>query len=155
MELAEYKLLFTIFLIITIVLFILLIIFFFVFDIRKILLIKTGWAVKQSVKELNEINQNEDNKKRKKYKGHSIQLSKKTNHITEDIKSGNLPEPVQTATVTAKLEQEAKATMPLELHKEKETSIIPPELPEKKELKEGEIFNIVETKIIVFSNEVI
>lgn len=28
-------------------------------------------------------------------------------------------------------------------------------LPEKKELKEGEIFNIVETKIIVFSNEVI
>lgn len=76
MTLEVFQTLFTVFLVLTIVFLILSIVFFFVFDIRKIFSIKTGRAVRKSVKELNEINRSEDNRRRKKYKGHSMQLSK-------------------------------------------------------------------------------
>ena len=76
MTLEIYQTLFTVFLVLTIVFFILSIVFFFVFDIRRIFSIKTGRAVRKSVKELNEINRSEDNRRRKKYKGNSIQINK-------------------------------------------------------------------------------
>ncbi|MBE5943067.1 MAG: hypothetical protein E7264_11100 [Lachnospiraceae bacterium] len=76
MTLETFQTLYIVFLVLTIVFLILSIVFFFVFDIRKIFSIKTGRAVRKSVQELNEINRSEDNRKRKKYKGHSMQLSK-------------------------------------------------------------------------------
>ncbi len=76
MTLETFQTLYIVFMVLTIVFLILSIVFFFVFDIRKIFSIKTGRAVRKSVQELNEINRSEDNRKRKKYKGHSMQLSK-------------------------------------------------------------------------------
>lgn len=49
MTLKRYHVLFIVFLIITIMLLILLVVLFFVFNIRKIINIKTGWTAKQNV----------------------------------------------------------------------------------------------------------
>lgn len=162
--LENYNTLFVIFLIITIILFIVLIVFFFVFDIRKIICIKTGWAVKQSVKELNEINQREDNRQRKKYKGHSIQLNKSQSKdfLENDLNIVDKEDSIaekdfiqgeeSIATVTIELEQEDKGTILLETNRKSDLSS---EIEDSgKELKR-EPFNIFESKVIIFSNEII
>ncbi|MDE5778019.1 MAG: hypothetical protein K2I10_05865 [Lachnospiraceae bacterium] len=71
-----FNILFIVFLIMGIVLALLTVILFFVFDIRKIISIKTGHAMRQSIRELEEINRSNDNKNRRKYKAHSIELYK-------------------------------------------------------------------------------
>lgn len=163
--LENYNTLFVIFLIITIILFIVLIVFFFVFDIRKIISIKTGWAVKQSMKELNEINQREDNRQRKKYKGHSIQFNKSQskdflendlNIVDKEDNSIAEKDFIQgeesIATVTIELEQEDKGTILLETDRKSDSSS---EIEDSgKELKR-EPFNIFESKVIMFSSEII
>lgn len=166
--LENYNTLFVIFLVITIILFILLVVFFFVFDIRKIIRIKTGWAVKQSVRELNEINQREDNRQRKKYKGHSVQLYKdhsddlleydsnttNKNDIGIESDSVHCVEEISESigTVTVDLEQKDKETMLLGTGVEPDSSW---EIIDSGDELEGEIFNIFETKVIVFSDEII
>ncbi|MDE6760890.1 MAG: hypothetical protein K2J90_09470 [Lachnospiraceae bacterium] len=166
MTLEVYHTLFIVFLVITIILFVLLFVFFFVFDIRRIISIKTGWAVKQSVKELYRINQKEDNAKRKKYKAHSVSLYKKQN---EDV-SGQKIETVEEqkkgsdtalqemevqpiVSVTVKLDQEAKETVPLKVLTESHRMQKKPDMEYKR--KEEEPFDIVETKIVMFSDEII
>lgn len=164
MTLENYNTLFIIFLIITIILFILLIILFFVFDIRKIIRVKTGWGIRQSVKELNEINQKEGDKRRKRYKGHSVQLFKEQSGdlLKQDVKkdadknteSGvdNFVKPKSGAMVTVELEQTDKQTMLLDMNSKPHLSKGIPNLED--ETKEG-LFYIFETKMIVFSNEII
>ncbi len=165
MTLEVYHTLFIVFLVITIILFVLLIVFFFVFDIRKIISIKTGWAVKQSVKELDKINQKEDNAKRKKYKANSVSFYKKENddlsgqqiEIVEEQKKESdtvLQEmQVRPVLVTAKLEQVTKETVPLKVITESQRIQNKPDM-EDKHKKEG-IFDIIETKIVMFSDEII
>lgn len=138
MTLEVYHTLFIVFLVITIILFVLLIVFFFIFDIWKIISIKTGWAVKQSVKELYKINQKEDNAKRKKYKANSVSFKK------ED----------KEAPVTVKLEQEENGTVPLEVLTDFQEIPGINDVEEKKRKKE-EFFDIVETRIVMFSDEII
>lgn len=164
MTLENYNTLFTIFLIITILLFILLIILFFVFDIRKIFRTKTGWGVRQSVKELNEINQKEGDRRRKRYKGRSIQLFKEQsgNLLKQDTNQDynrntesdmqHFAEPESRATVTVELEQTDKQTMLLDTDIKSHLS---KEIPDSGDESKEELFHIFETKMIVFSNEII
>lgn len=160
MTLDSYNTLFIVCLVITIILYILLIILFFAFDIRKIVNIKTGRAVRQSVKELNEVNRVGDNKQRKKYKGRSVSFSKiQQNGILENERNIEQQSNIvsdsnrltEAATVTEELEQEQ--TTLLEDNTEgdilKEAPIL------EKELKDDEIFNIFESKTIIFSSEII
>ncbi len=148
MTLEIYQTLFTIFLAATIVLFILSIVLFFVFNIRKIFSIKSGFAIKKSVKELNEINSSEDNRKRKKYKGHSVYLSKELKEdieeFTDDIKKKNTVEkekitiPLERSTVPLKNQDELEEEQTLEISQ-----------------KKNQLFCIYERKIVVFSNKII
>lgn len=165
MTLEVYHTLFIVFLVITIILLVLLLVFFFVFDIRKIISIKTGWAVKQSVKELYKINQKEDNVKRKKYKANSVSLYKKQKEDLSGQKIETVEEQkkepgtvlqemeVQSVLVTAKLEQETKETVPLKMVTESQRIQKNPDMEDKR--KKEEPFDIVETKIVMFSDEII
>lgn len=180
MTLENYQALFKMFLALTIVFFVLSIVFFFVFDIRKIFSIKTGRAVRKSVQELNEINRNEDNRKRKKYKGHSMQLSKEltgdfdkaTGEITGNSeRTGDIE---NTSAVTAQLNNTETvllksiddSTTVLDVRPETEVLIEPKKVigennSEKKSVvseelsKEKRVFNIIDKKVIVFSKEII
>lgn len=164
MTLENYNTLFILFLIITIILFILLIILFFVFDIRKIIRVKTGWGIRQSVKELNEINQKEGDKRRKRYKGHSVQLFNEQSGdlLNQDVKKGadkdtepdvnNFEKPKSGAMVTVELEQTDKQTMLLDTNSKPHLS---KEIPDSGDELKEELFHIFETKMIVFSNEII
>ena len=163
MTLKNYNTLFIIFLVISIILFILLVILFFAFDIRKIIRIKTGWGIKQSVKELNEINQEEGNRQRKKYKAHSIQLFKnQSDNLLEqnsNIKNYNKETDIKNftasspdATVTVKLKQEDNQTMVLQTNLKSHLS---QNIPDSGEDVKEEIFNIFEKKTVIFSNEII
>lgn len=165
MTLEVYHTLFIVFLVITIILLVLLIVFIFVFDIRKIISIKTGWAVKQSVKELYKINQKEDNAGRKKYKAHSDSLYKTQNEDLSGQKIETVEEQekesgtvlqemeIQPIPVTAKLEQETKETVPLKMVTESQRIQKNPDMEDKR--KKEELFDIVETKIVMFSDEII
>lgn len=165
MTLEVYHTLFIVFLVITIILFVLLIVFFFVFDIRKIISIKTGWAVKQSVKELYKINQKEDNAERKKYKANSVSLYKKQKEDLSGLKIETVEElekepgavlqemEVQPIPVTAKLEQDTKETVPLKMATESQRIQKNPDMEDKH--KKEELFDIVDTKIVMFSDEII
>lgn len=84
MSIQTYHQLYIIFLVAAIVLFVLAGVMFFLFDVRKIISIKTGHAMKMSIKELERINSSEDNTGRKKYKGHSLKLSKELVNKTDD-----------------------------------------------------------------------
>lgn len=154
MTLEIYKTLYTVFLVATIILFVLSIVFFFVFDIWKILSIKTGWAIRKSVRQLNEINAKEDNHQRKKYKGRSMQLNKE---LAADKMKDILSEEGQK---TAKID-ESFVTMPLEgkstivLKKvedviEKETGILIHAHTDEKRL-----FRITQRDVVVFGSDVI
>lgn len=167
MTLKTYHTLFIVFLVITIILFILLVALFFMLDIRKIISIKTGWAVKQSTRELYKINQKEDNKKRKTYKGKSIPLYKKQDDNTfiresdnmnnrsgnKQFNSSNEEASKSDVSVTVKLGQAAKETVPLTIFTK--TGVLQTISDSKNEGQEDEIFNIVETKIVMFSDEII
>lgn len=54
MNIENYNTLYTIFLVLTFVFIIIDIVLFFVFDIKKIISVKTGYAKKQSIKEMNQ-----------------------------------------------------------------------------------------------------
>lgn len=82
-----FNILFIVFLIMGIVLALITVILFFAFDIRKIISIKTGHAMRRSIRELEEINRSNDNKKRRKYKAHSVELYK---DYSKDISAGDV-----------------------------------------------------------------
>lgn len=175
MTLQTYKILFTVFLILTIILFIFSIIIFFVFDIRKIFSIKTGSAVRKSVKELNEINRNEDNRGRKRYKSHSLQLHKE---LTGDFDQAT-EENINRTAYDSATEDAGIATVPLEmdgtvvLKNFKETALVSDvpvktetvekvdstaklNLPVEEEISEKEeLFQIIDRKVVMFSQEII
>lgn len=163
--LKNYNTLFIIFLIITVILFILLVTLFFVFDIRKIVRVKTGLSIKQSVKEINEINQEEGNRQRKKYRSHSIQLFKnqsdnlleQSSSLRVSNKKANLRNSTELSpdtTVTVQLKQKDNETMVLQTN----TNIKPnlsQNISNSGDNLKGEFFDIFETKIVMFSNEII
>lgn len=175
MTLETYQILFTVFFVLTILFFILSIVFFFVFDIRKIFSIKTGRAVRKSVRELNEINRNEDNRRRKKYKGHSVQLSKE---LTGDFDSV-AEEKGDSTGGDSVVEAADLATVPLEIDetvvlKDFNESVGAPNVSDEIEnmkksdsteklktpLEAGatemeKLFRIIDKKEVVFSNEII
>ena len=57
MELEKYYTLFHLFLVITIILIIISVVLFFVLDVRKIISVKTGFAKKKRMQQLNKINE--------------------------------------------------------------------------------------------------
>lgn len=60
MNIENYNMLYIVFLILTFVFLIIDIILFFVFNISKIISVKTGYAKKQSIKEMNQIQQSQE-----------------------------------------------------------------------------------------------
>ena len=152
MSLGNYRILFIVFLVITVILGIVLIAMYFSFDIWRIIQIKTGWAVKQSIKELNEMNQQDDVKKRKRYKGRSVSFSGPTGDVEE----------TQDMTHTLKLNKESNEmdeineTVFLDLSDQKTDSIVEncevDALQEHKpKYTEQGQFKIINTKVIIFS----
>lgn len=174
MTLESYQTLFTVFLVITIILFILSIVFFFVFGIPQIFSIKTGRAVRKSMKELNEINRSEDNRRRKKYKGHSMQLSKEltgdfdkvTGEMTGNTaKTGNVEESSKvtaqldkSGTVVLKNYEEPMPALDTEvlIQPKSAVEVVPMEMPVVEDsVGEKGMFNIIDKKMITFSSEII
>ncbi|MCM1159243.1 MAG: hypothetical protein NC300_08920 [Bacteroidales bacterium] len=68
MDIATYRTLFTVFLILTIIFAVLTAVLFFLFDIKKIISVKTGYAVRKSVKQVNALNQKENEEQKIKKK---------------------------------------------------------------------------------------
>lgn len=143
-----YNILFIVFLIIGILLAVLAAALFFVFDIRKIISVKTGMAMRKSIKELNEINKKEDNRNRKRYKGRAVESY--TLDATKELnqqKSGTTvlenTEKDTVTLVTAILEHTAAepVTEAANTDGEKKESL-------------GK-FHITETKMVIFSSEFI
>ena len=153
MSLENYHTLFILFLIITIVLGIALIVMFFLFDIWKIIRIKTGWAMKESIKEMNEINQQNDTKKRKKYKGHSVSFHPSSEEIKEDEDTTynlKLKLELEDQEETIVLHSEEQKTDVLD---EKDGTIV---LQENQPIQDEEkFFQIVDAKTIIFSEGII
>ncbi|MDE6434720.1 MAG: hypothetical protein K2L07_10900 [Lachnospiraceae bacterium] len=171
MALETYRILFLVFLVFTIILFFLSIILFFTLDIRNIFSIKTGRAVRKSVRELNEINRNEDNFRRKKYKGRSMQLDKES---AEDFRN-NIKKTDDDDICKRVSDNAGMVTVPLELNETvvlenfAETAVVSNmsaevqadsarklKMPEEKGLpKKEEIFRIIDKKVVMFSQEII
>lgn len=149
MSLENYRTLFITFLVITVILCIVLITLYFLFDIWKIIRIKTGWAMKQSIKKLNEMNQQDAVKKRKKYKGRSGSFSNPTGNVEE-----------QDMRHTLKLGKKINETVLLDLADQKmdiidkncEMDVLQEHKPKH---TEQELFKIIDTKIVIFSEGII
>ena len=139
-----YNILFIVFLIIGILLAVLAAVLFFVFDIRKIVSIKTGMAMRKSVKELSKINRKEDNRHRKRYEEHAVEsLTLNATKELNQSKSGTtVLKNIETEqdiilehTVTESMEEGAKTVG---------------------EAKEAlGMFRITQTKMVTFSSEII
>lgn len=180
MNIETYHTLYIVFLVLAIIFFVISIILFFVFDIRKIISIKSGYAIKQSIKETNEMNQREDNKRRKKYKGSSIRISSEE-LISEQLISGQLNK-TEEIKYTQDSENDQESTTLLVNNTMKETEILDHKKKEEKEgtvvlgmsnqitaeivtnyetnlkqyvLKEGEFFDVIETMIVIPSENII
>ena len=82
MELEKYYTLFHLFLVITIILIIISVVLFFVLDVRKIISVKTGFAKKKRMQQLNKINERKAETKN----------IKKDYYITEvkDVRASNV-----------------------------------------------------------------
>lgn len=91
MNIDNYHTLYIVFLVLAIIFLLLTILFFFIFNIKKIISVKTGYEKKQSIKETIQINQTEDIKKRKKYKSSSFRLPSEE-LLSEKLSSGQLIE---------------------------------------------------------------
>lgn len=157
MTLATYQTLFIVFLILAILFIILSIIFFFVFDIKNIFDIKTGRAVRKSVKELNAINYSQDNRKRKKYKGHSIQFDKKQIEEVKETRETVLlnTEANNNSKITVQLEE---MTIPLKKEENREVGSTENDINPENNKEEGikrKDFIIEEKEIYVSTKEVI
>ncbi len=96
-----YQTLFIIFVCLTVACAILSVALYFVFDIRRIISVKTGSAMRQSIRELQEINQNNDDGKRKRYKARSVQLFKETSAELAGRQERALRKTAATGEVTA------------------------------------------------------
>lgn len=164
-----YNILFIVFLIVGILLAVLAVALFFVFDIRKIISIKTGMAMRKSVKELSGNNRKEDNRHRRRYKGHAVHM-----HRNESEKKllGNGKEEVyqRAEDETLEIGLQKKETTVLrrdgdEKTTESQVTAILDSRLEKEEIEETQIteqsdqpvglFQITETKIVIFSSEII
>lgn len=139
-----YNILFIVFLIIGILLAVLAAVLFFVFDIRKIVSIKTGMAMRKSVKELSEINRKEDNRHRKRYEEHAVESF--TLNATKELnqsKSGT--------TVLKNIETEQDIIL--------EHTVTEPMEEGAKTVDEAKealgMFRITQTKMVTFSSEII
>ena len=173
MTLETLQTLYTVFLVLSIVFFILSIVLFFVFDIRKIFSIKTGRAVRKSMQELNEINRNEDNRNRKKYKGHSMQLSKELTAEFDRMNGGmtgdtrNTGDVEDESLVTEQLESNATVVLKQEGIASNETEVLIAPVEDGKDVLETSVvmreepkviigrFNIVDRKEVRFADELI
>ncbi len=164
-----YNILFIVFLIIGILLAVLAAALFFVFDIRKIISVKTGMAMRKSVKELNEINKKEDNRNRKRYKGRAVHMHR--NEREKKLLGDGKEEVYQQAKdETLEIGLQKKETTVLrrdknEITAESQVTAILDSRLEKQEIEETQIteqsdqpvglFHITETKIVIFSSEII
>lgn len=164
-----YNILFIVFLIIGILLAVLAAVLFFVFDIRKIVSIKTGMAMRKSVKELSEINRKEDNRHRKRYEEHAVYMNR--NESEKKLLGDGKEEVYQQAeNETLEIGLQKKETTVLrrdgdEKTTESQVTAILDSRLEKQEIEETQIpeqtnqpvglFQITETKIVIFSSEII
>lgn len=146
-----YNILFIVFLIIGILFAVLAAALFFVFDIRKIISVKTGMAMRKSVKELSEINTKEDNRRRQRDRGHAVkpQILEATEELNQlknetTVLENSEKEQITITPATVMLEH-----TPVELAAEAVRTIT----DDKKEFLE--MFNITETKIMIYSSEII
>lgn len=145
-----YNILCIVFLIIGILLAVLAAALFFVFDIRKIVSVKTGMAMRKSVKELNEINRKEDNRNRKRYKGRAVES------YTLDA-TKELNQPKSGTTVLENTEKEKDTVTPVTAILEHTgTESVEEGAKTVDETKEAlGLFHITETKMVIFSSEII
>lgn len=139
-----YNILFIVFLIIGILLAVLAAALFFVFDIRKIVSIKTGMAMRKSVKELSEINRKEDNRHRKRYEENAVEsLTLNATKELNQSKSGT--------TVLKNIETEQDIIL--------EHTVTEPMEEGAKTVGEAKealgMFRITQTKMVTFSSEII
>ena len=144
-RLENYHILFTVFLVITISFIILLIILFFVLDIKKIISVKTGFAVRKSIKELNVMNRYEDNKK---YKGYNSQWKngEKQKSPVQGSGRGDETEQINIPVIDATVKLEEKNIAVFDEPEQRD--ITENEEKHKKEISETEFFDITETKEI-------
>lgn len=164
-----YNILFIVFLIIGILFAVLAAALFFVFDIRKIISVKTGMAMRKSVKELSEINTKEDNRRRQRYKGHAVHMygNEREKKILEDGKEEVYQ---QTEDKTVEIELPKKETAVLRKDEndkttESQATAILDSRMRKQEIegihvaKQADqsvgLFQITETKIVISSSEII
>ncbi len=134
MTLEMYHTVFVVCMVMTICLCIISIVFFCVFDIRKIIGIKTGWTLKKSIKELQIVYQEKE---------------RETNRINS--KESVLPE------IQKRLKSEKKEEIVGRTELVTPVSVISytESLQEKPVRMADEKFQILETKMIIFSNEII
>lgn len=145
-ELENYHILFTVLLLITIFFIIVLIILFIVFDITKIISVKTGFALKKSIKRLNAINQHEDNISRKKYKGHYIQLKNEKEQESMVQRDGRGDETERINISVKKDSVKLKEKSVIIFDEPKQRNRIENEENYKEEISKKEFFKITETK---------
>lgn len=165
-----YNILYKVFLIIGIVLAVFAVVLFFVFDIRKILSVKTGMAMRKSLKELNEINTNSDRKHRKIKKAKSVPLYEDGSHEQRQEGSVNINAKAQTINATVNLNKLKNETIVLgneekeqntvtQVTETLENSFVEPAAEVQWAMDESKkpvgMFNITETKVVIFSDEII
>lgn len=149
MTLEEYHTLFVLFLTIAILLFVLTAVLFFVFDMRKVIGIKTGWAVWRSIKRLKIGNQ-----KKKTAKNIKAVVYGKKDKIAHKYKEDE--KELSILSETARLERKLcglSGTVRLESEDIESDKAVTVDLKQEQIPEQGKIFQIFETKIVVGTDE--